>query len=125
MTGDESKEDRYTLQKRFMETPEPQVIIGTSALEMSLNLQMARYMIQIDYIRNPKRMEQLYGRIRRIGSPYSNIVVIQLITSNTFEERIPQVLARREAVSDFMLGDDSSGFFAELNDEELRIILGF
>lgn len=79
--------------ERFREDPECRVLLGTSAIEKSLNLQIARHLVNIDQLPNPARMTQLSGRVRRQGSRFRTVYVHNLLTVETHEER---ALARLE-----------------------------
>lgn len=79
--------------ERFREDAECRVLLGTSAIEKSLNLQIARHLVNIDQLPNPARMTQLSGRVRRQGSRFHTVYVHNLLTVETHEER---ALARLE-----------------------------
>lgn len=73
--------------ERFREDPSCRVLLGTSAIEKSLNLQIARHLVNIDQLPNPARMTQLSGRVRRQGSRFRTVYVHNLLTIDTHEER--------------------------------------
>lgn len=78
---------RGEAQERFWDDPECRVLIGTSAIEQSLNLHCAQHLVNVDRVSNPQRMNQLAGRIRRGGSRFRFVYVHNLIASGTHEER--------------------------------------
>ena len=119
MTGDVSKEDRQRFRKRFWDDPTCQVLIGTTAIEISANLHCARFLVAIDSLPNPQRVEQLVGRIRRTGSEHKTVVFVMLLTDNTFEERLHKRLEKRQATVDRVF-EESSDLFESLSDIELR-----
>lgn len=123
--GEERNRDvRKRSQDRFWDDPKCRVLIGTQAIEQSLNLQVARHLINMDMIMNPSRMAQLAGRIRRDGSAHKHVFVHNLLTVNTQEERYLPLLEREQALSDF-IWDENNELFAQLNPMTLmQLIVG-
>lgn len=101
---------RQARQRAFWENPETRVCIGTSAMEHGLNLQVARIHINIDMLTNPARMEQLMGRIRRMGSKHKTVFVYNILSTDTQEERYMPLLEQRQALADFVFGERSDLF---------------
>ena len=91
---------RATAQNQFWDDPGTRVLIGTTAIEQSLNLQVSRFLINIDQIINPARMQQLAGRIRRDGSRYQSVYVVNLFARGTQEEAYLDILRREQALAD-------------------------
>ena len=119
ITGDiKDKQERYAYQQAFNRDPEIKVCLGTTALEMSINLQAARFVFFIDLMWNPARVEQVVGRIRRFGSQHSACCAVMLLTSTPFEERIIRLLARKQSLADFVFGERSD-LFQSLGVEDL------
>ena len=111
ITGDiKDKRERYAMQQAFNSDPEIKVCLGTTALEMSINLQAARFVFFIDLMWNPARIEQVVGRIRRFGSRYSACYAVMLLTSTPFEERIIKLLGRKQGLADFVFSEKSDLF---------------
>jgi superfamily II DNA or RNA helicase len=119
MTGDISKDERERFRKRFWDDPACQVLIGTTAIECSANLHCARFLVAIDSLSNPQRVEQLVGRIRRTGSEHKTVVFVMLLTNDTFEERLHNRLEKRQATVDKVFVE-SSDIFDSLSDFELQ-----
>lgn len=90
---------------RFWDDPACRVLIGTTAIEQGLNLQVSRHLINVDQIMNAARMAQLAGRIRRDGSAYRTVYVHNLLARNTQEEGYMNVLAREQALADHVYGE--------------------
>lgn len=105
---------RMASQNRFWDDERCRVLIGTQAIEQSLNLQVSRHLINMDMIMNPSRMRQLAGRIRREGSVHKHVFVHNLLTRNTQEERYLPLLEREAALSDFVW-DESNELFEQLD----------
>lgn len=112
------KQKRRDSQERFWRDDNCRIFLGTTSIEQSLNLQVARHLINMDMIMNPARMEQLAGRIRRDGSAYSHVYVHNLLTLNTQEARILPLL-RREAALSSHIWDEKSELFQALSATEL------
>jgi SNF2 family DNA or RNA helicase len=118
MTSDNKKEERQAFRKRFWDDPTCQVMIGTTAIECSANLHCARFLVAIDSLPNPQRVEQLVGRIRRTGSEHKTVVFIMLLTNDTFEEKLHNRLEKRQATVNKIFVE-SSDIFDSLSDLEL------
>lgn len=117
------KNVRWKSQERFWNDDSCRVLIGTTAIEQSLNLQVARHLINIDMILNPARMEQLAGRIRRDGSAYRTIYIHNLLTVGTQEEGYLKALEREQALIDHVWGERSE-LFKFLSALELLQLIG-
>lgn len=108
--------------QRFWSDPECRVLLGTSSIERSLNLQNANILVNVDTILNPARMSQLAGRIRRAGSKHEHIWVFNLFASDTQEDRYLSVLQKRQAVADFTWSEQSELYEALSPMELLSLI---
>lgn len=123
--GEENKPAlRKLAQDKFWDDPNIQVLIGTQAIEQSLNLQVARHLVNMDMIMNPKRMEQLAGRIRRDGSAHKHVFVHNLLTVNTQEQRYLPLLEREAALSDYIWDENNELFNALPPLTMLQLITG-
>lgn len=105
-----SKALRQERIERFWTEPACRVLMGTQAIEQSLNLQVARHIVNLDMVMNPARMEQLAGRIRRDGSAHSHVFVHNVLTVDTQEERYLPVLESEQALLDYVWEEDSPLF---------------
>ena len=119
---DPSRESRMRSQNRFWDDKRCRVLIGTQAIEQSLNLQVSRHLINMDMILNPARMAQLAGRIRRDGSAFKHVFVHNLLTAGTQEERYLPLLEREAALSDH-IWDENNELFAQLNPLQLMQLI--
>lgn len=124
--GKESNADhRAAERKRFWEDPSCRVMIGSSAMERSLNLHVSNLIVFLDTIPNPARMTQLIGRIRRAGSVHERVWTFYPLVKNSQEERYMKTLGARQAVIDRINNEDNADLFERLSPEELlRLISG-
>jgi SWI/SNF-related matrix-associated actin-dependent regulator 1 of chromatin subfamily A len=104
---DTNKNNRARAQARFWDDDTCRVLIGTDAIEQSLNLQVSRHLINMDQLMNPARMQQLAGRIRRDGSAYRTVYIHNLLTRGTQEESYLEVLAREQALADHIWNESN------------------
>lgn len=109
-----NRAEREAAKSRFWNDPNCRVLIGTEAIEQSLDLQVARHLVNLDMILNPSRMEQLAGRIRRAGSRYTHVFVHNLLTRDTQDARWIPMLEREAALSGYVW-DESSDLFSALS----------
>jgi SNF2 family DNA or RNA helicase len=123
-TSWQSEEGRSADLQRFLTDPECRVLLATAAIEMGLNLQVARIMVFYGIIPNPKRLEQIMGRIQRAGSPFSSVMAFTLIAGDTVEGDLWDSVIERNAVADYFWQEES-GLFEKLgNDRLLQLIQG-
>jgi SNF2 family DNA or RNA helicase len=121
---DANKANRRAAQETFWTNSKCRVLIGTQAIEQSLNLQVSRHLVNADMIMNQARMEQLAGRVRRLGSQHETVYVHNLLTTDTQEERYLPLLQREAAVAGHVW-DEESPLFAALSPlEMLHLITG-
>lgn len=112
---------RRALTENFSEKPESRVFISTDAGATGLNLQVASIIINVDLPWNPAVLEQRVGRIFRIGQQ-RNIQVINLVSSDTIEERMLSTLHFKNNLFQGILGDGEDTIFLE--DSKLEKIMG-
>jgi SNF2 family DNA or RNA helicase len=93
-----NKDEREVELKRFWQDPSCKVIVMTDAGGVGLNVQIARFLINFDLPWSPGQLEQRYGRIKRFGSQYRSVVVFNMLTLGTIDERIMQALQRKQEV---------------------------
>lgn len=93
--------------RMFREDPRARVLVGTTSIKTSLNLQVARHMIGVDTILNPAGMHQLIGRYRRQGNPYPMVFFHHLLARLTQEDAYPALLRREQEVADLVWDEQS------------------
>jgi len=106
------KDLRLARQNQFWDDPATRVLIGTEAIEQSINLQCARHLINVDQLLNPARMQQLASRVKRIGSAYHTVFVHSLLARATQEEGVLDLLEREQALTDYVWGEANELFEA-------------
>lgn len=122
--GNTSKPARDAARIRFRDDPACKVLIGTTSIEQSLNLQCARHMICVDMILNPARMEQLSGRVRRIGSAYATVYIHMLFLHLPMEEGLLALLEQEQALAD-MVWDETSQLFNSLTSRQMLELMAY
>ena len=119
VTGDDpSQASREVKRQKFWNDPKIRVFIGTTAIERSLNLQCANIQVNLDMLYNPSRHQQLAGRVQRVGSIHENAWVFSLLSKDTIEEHVMNILKQKQAISDHIF-DDTSTVFDQLSTAEL------
>lgn len=125
MWGNESSpRERAARLAAFRDSPACRVLLGTTTIEQSLNLQVSRHLIAVDTILNPARMTQLAGRIRRDGSAHRTVYFHQLLLRGTQEEAYPLLLRREQALADYVWSEQSEIFEALSPIQLMRLISG-
>lgn len=121
--GPEAKASHREAEKtRFWNDPNCRVMLGTSAIERSLNFQNANILVNFDTLLNPARMQQIAGRIRRAGSKHQHVWVFNLFCRDTQEDRYLSVLQKRQAVADYTW-EEQSELYEALSPMELLSLI--
>ncbi len=103
---------RQRIIEQFSADPATMVFISTDAGGLGLNLQAASFVINLDLPWNPARVEQRIGRAHRIGQT-NPVNVINMIAQNTIEQRVLDVLYRKQELFEEILDvelDPETGF---------------
>ena len=104
MTDKKRRAERLRL---FREDPRARILVGTTSIKTSLNLQVARHMIGVDTILNPAGMQQLIGRYRRQGNPFPMVFFHHLLARMTQEDAYPALLRREQETADLVWDETS------------------
>ncbi len=110
--GGVPSEKRKDLMENFTELPESRVFLSTDAGSTGLNLQVASVLINLDLPWNPAVLEQRIARIYRIGQK-KNIQVINLVASQTIEERMLSTLNFKSSLFEGILDNGEDSVFLE------------
>ncbi|MCD2453591.1 phospholipase D-like domain-containing protein [Methylicorpusculum oleiharenae] len=81
--------------KTAVQTREIRLVVATDAACEGLNLQMLGTLINIDLPWNPSRLEQRLGRIKRFGQARKFVDMLNLVYSETQDEKVYNVLSER------------------------------
>lgn len=93
----------------FVNDPNVNILLCTDAAQAGLNLQVARFLINFDLPYSPGSIEQRNGRIKRIGSKYSQVLVYNLYAIGGPDEDVVAKLEKRR---------DSIDGIVESNEDE-------
>ena len=110
--GGVPSEKRKDLMQSFTENPESRVFISTDAGSTGLNLQVASILINMDLPWNPAVLEQRIARIYRLGQQ-RNIQVINMVASQTIEERMLSTLNFKSSLFEGILDNGADSIFLE------------
>lgn len=97
---------RQQLVNRFQTDPDCRLFLTTNAGSTGLNLQAANTVINVDLPWNPAVLEQRIARAHRMGQK-NPVDVYLLVTEDTFEERMLDVLAQKQSLALAALDPDS------------------
>ena len=111
-TGAESDEIRERNREAFLNDPDTNILIGTEAMAEGLNLQVCPYLINYEQADTYAQREQRIGRIRRIGSKYESVNIIDLVSESPNVKSRDDVkltkLERDKLISDSLLKDNGN-----------------
>ena len=112
-TGMESDQQRDMAVDYFKNTTTYNVLIGTEAMAEGLNLECAKYVINIDQPDTLAIKTQRIGRARRASSVFNNVIVYDMITEsiNTVrskdEERLENINKNQDLTDALVSIDDA------------------
>jgi superfamily II DNA or RNA helicase len=110
---------RDALVERFQEDDEPMVfLLSLKAAGTGLNLTAANHVVHVDRWWNPAVEDQATDRAFRIGQT-KNVQVRKFICVGTLEERIDEMIERKKALAESVVGTGED-WIANLSTEELR-----
>ena len=117
--GGLSRKKRDEIVNGFQEDPKwKTLVVSLKAGGTGLNLTKANHVIHYDLWWNPAVEAQATDRAYRIGQE-KNVMVHRFISSNTFEERIDEMLNSKKELADVVLSGGGS-WITEMNSEELK-----
>ncbi|WP_371664811.1 DEAD/DEAH box helicase [Streptomyces sp. NBC_00280] len=109
--------EREAMVERFQEGEVPVFLLSLKAAGTGLNLTRAEHVVHYDRWWNPAVEAQATDRAYRIGQNRP-VQVHRLIAEGTIEDRIAEMLNRKRALADAVLGSGESAL-TELTDTEL------
>jgi len=103
ISGEESAKRKAEKLKQFRKATKDAILIATDCLSYGTNLQFCNVLINYDILWNPIAMEQRLGRIDRRGQK-SKVVIINLIVKHSIEEKVWEVLTRKQELIKYLIG---------------------
>ncbi|MCB8957685.1 MAG: DEAD/DEAH box helicase [Nocardioides sp.] len=110
--------ERERMVERFQAGEMPVFLLSLKAGGTGLNLTRADHVVHVDRWWNPAVEEQATDRAYRIGQT-KPVQVHRMITRGTIEEKVAELLTRKRALADAVLGGGETAL-TELSDAELR-----
>ena len=93
--GDQFNSVEREVIKAAVKSREIRLVVATDAACEGLNLQTLGTLINIDLPWNPSRLEQRLGRIKRFGQARKFVDMLNLVYSETQDEKVYNVLSER------------------------------
>ena len=114
---------RQDMVERFQHNRADKIfILSLKAAGTGLNLTAATHVIHYDLWWNPAVENQATDRAYRIGQK-KNVMVHRMITKNTFEERIDDMIQKKKHLADMTVATGEN-WIGKLSNKELREIFG-
>ena len=124
ITGDVPQQERVHIIERFKAHDEHKVLIlSLRAGGLGLNLQEASYVFHLDRWWNPAVERQAEDRSHRIGQTIK-VNVIEYSCSGTIEERIDEILQRKQDLFNELIDDVSLDLSVQMSRDELFGLFG-
>jgi SNF2 family DNA or RNA helicase len=106
----------------FNTNPEKRILITSDAIEKGVDLQSARYLVNLDIPFSWEKYSQRIGRVKRIGSPHKLVNIYNIIIRGSFEERQAAILESKKDLALTIQGKTDSDTL-QLPVESLRLFL--
>ena len=120
--GSLSRKKRDLMVKKFQNNPQNKIfIVSLKAGGTGLNLTAAQNVIHYDLWWNPAVENQATDRAYRIGQS-ENVMVYRFICKGTFEEKINEMIHKKEELAQLTVGDGET-FITEMGNDELKEML--
>ncbi|MGW2313985.1 SNF2-related protein [Actinomadura luteofluorescens] len=120
--GGTSKQGRDDLVQRFQGDAEPSIfLLSLKAAGTGLTLTAANHVVHVDRWWNPAVEDQATDRAFRIGQT-RDVQVRKFICVGTMEERVDEMIERKKALADSIVGTGED-WLTELSVAELRDVL--
>ena len=109
-TGNQTEEEINERKVQFQSDDDSKVLVATwQKLGTGVTLTKASYIIFVDTPWTDAEFQQCADRIYRIGQS-KNVCIITLIAKDTYDERVQEILERKEILSNYILDDDITDF---------------
>lgn len=120
--GGMTRRERDEMVQAFQDgTGAPIFVLSLKAGGVGLNLTRANHVIHYDRWWNPAVENQATDRVFRIGQD-KNVEVHKLITQGTLEEKIDELIERKKALSEQVVGAGEQ-WLTEMSDKELEALI--
>ena len=103
--GGDSRANEKSQQEFRADPPQAHVLVSTDAGAEGINLQVANVLVNYDLPWNPMIVEQRIGRIQRLRSSHEYVNVVNLVASNTVEEKVVVRLVEKLQLIASAIGD--------------------
>jgi superfamily II DNA or RNA helicase len=115
--------NRDRVVQRFRDGEVPVFLISLKAGGFGLNLTEADYCFLLDPWWNPAAEAQAVDRTHRIGQT-KTVLVYRMVSTDTIEEKVMQLKARKTELFDSVLGDDGMAGTALTADDIRALLVG-
>jgi superfamily II DNA or RNA helicase len=117
-----STRDRSEQLQRFRDDPSCEVFVASLlAAGVGIDLTVASIVIHYDRWWNPAKENQATDRVHRIGQN-RGVQVFKLVTKNTIEEYIHELIEKKKGLLEDLIGQDEPGQIQHLSRDELVAI---
>lgn len=116
--GNVAPEQRQALIDQFQNDPNCSLLLLSQVGTVGLNLTAATHVIHFDRQYNPAKENQATDRAHRIGQKRT-VFVHFLISKDTFEERLAEILEQKQQLSDLVMFDCEK-FITDMDNDELH-----
>jgi SNF2 family DNA or RNA helicase len=109
ITGDENEKQREEAKRKFQDpTSEYDLIFLTEAGLEGVNLQQSGTLVCFDLPFSIGKIAQLVGRLLRMSSPHSAVLLHILVSKGTIDEYVIDVLKSKNKVFSLILGESAT-----------------
>lgn len=110
--GSVGSEERQAIVNRFNNDDKCHIVLCSDAAAEGLNMQKAHAVVHYTDSYKPTKMQQRNDRAHRVTTDHG-VTIYRFITDGTIEEHVREILARKQAVTNALLGEDCDEFSIE------------
>jgi len=126
ITGKTPIEDRGDYIKSFQENDKIRLFLGgLKACGTGITLTSGKNVVFLDYAWTPGDMEQGIDRIHRWGQVADKITIYQLYSPNTIDERMKEILKKKEVIFNKLMKKNDSSLTSSQNNSVMNDLLNF
>lgn len=133
--GNQAANNQKTIEDFRSDPPKINVIVSTDAGAEGVNLQSGNVLLNFDLPWNPMVVEQRIGRIQRLSSKHAKVEILNMVCSNTVEEKVVLRLLEKFQTISKAVGDiesileatnyvDDEDFEKQIQDMVIRSLIG-
>lgn len=107
INGSLTAEQRYVeAYDKFRDNDEYKILLGTDAMSEGINLSKCMYLIEYELADSHSTQTQRHGRLERADSIHKNVIIYQLIMTNSWDEVKEKIVSKKGKYHDYFVNGE-------------------